>query len=73
MMRLNSAMGFRFLSTFADLERFVLDNYDANERKGRNRVEIAFRHLRPSWPIPEGPSQDGRPPQGDPESSHSGG
>ena len=33
--------------TFADLERIVLDNYDANERKSRNRVVIAFRHLRP--------------------------
>ena len=30
-------------------ERFVLDNYDANERKSRNRVLIAFRHLRPSF------------------------
>jgi integrase len=35
--------------TFADLERFVVDNYDANERKSRNRVLIAFKHLRPSF------------------------
>ena len=33
--------------TLADLERIVLDNYDANGRKSRNRVLIAFRHLRP--------------------------
>ena len=33
--------------TFSDLESIVLNNYDANERKSRNRVVIAFRHLRP--------------------------
>ena len=32
---------------FSDLERIVLDNYDANERKSRNRVLIALRHLKP--------------------------
>ncbi|HXK08494.1 MAG TPA: hypothetical protein VMT70_02500 [Vicinamibacteria bacterium] len=33
--------------TFTDLERIVLDNYDANELKSGNRVLITFRHLRP--------------------------
>jgi hypothetical protein len=33
-------------TTFADLERMILDDYDVNHRKSKERVECSLAHLR---------------------------